>query len=105
MATARKSRRQRRSFGRIIVKTSRKTSRQGKPLVYKYLEASYLVPVWAFERWPGQLPERVYKVFPMEARTDAEGWLSDVKKRIDGETWKPPKLEKAERKAATITFE
>ena len=95
--------RQRREFGRLVEKKQRKTLKSGTT-VYTYLEASYVPPVWAFEKWPGTVRKRIYKKFPIESRFDAEAWLAQAKKSIDAETWRPPAVERATHEATTVTF-
>ena len=82
------SKRQRRSFGRLIEKNGKRRAK-----VYRYLEASYPTPIEAFNIWPN-LPQRIYATFSLERETDADTWLTTEKKLIDNGDWIPPAMRK-----------
>lgn len=100
MATprVRVTRRQRRSSGRMIQKTGKRGER-----TYRYIECSYLTPLWAFEKWPN-LPKRQYKTFRLEQEYDAGAWLDAAIQSIENNTWIPPQIVKSRERIHSISF-
>lgn len=84
-----------RKFGKIVTKPSKRKA--------KWLEASYITPRDAFEKWPG-LSERQTKTFPLGEEDDAAAWLSRQRKLIDAGVWKPAVVVKHDEKAARLTL-
>jgi integrase len=92
------SKRQRRSFGRLIEKNGKRRAK-----VYRYLEASYPTPIEAFNTWPN-LPQRIYATFSLERETDADTWLTTEKKLIDNGDWTPPAMRKNRERRDRVPF-
>lgn len=91
---ARPRKRQRRRFGRL-----RTVTKHG----HDYIEASYLTPVEAFDKWP-DLPKRQYKVVTSEYETEAVAWLDKAERDIRLEAWTPPQIERARERREAVTF-
>lgn len=72
----------RRSFGKIRKKTKNN---------YEYLEASYLPPASARDKWPW-LPARITKTMRPEYKTDLQHWLDDAERLIRLDAWEPPRV-------------
>ena len=68
-----------------------------------WIEASYLTPFWAFDKWPG-LRERQYASFDIDDEAGALVWLKDAKLRIDAHSWQPEREILREQTRHTITF-
>lgn len=64
------------------------TLRQKKNRTRAWIEASYLTPFWAFDKWPG-LKKRQYANFDIDDAAGALVWLKDTKLRIDAHSWRP----------------
>ena len=92
------SKRQRRSFGRLIEKNGKRRAK-----VYRYLEASYPTPIEAFNTWPN-LPQRIYATFSLERETDSDTWLTTEKKLIDNGDWTPPAMRKSHERRNRVPF-
>ncbi|OZG67754.1 integrase [Bifidobacterium aquikefiri] len=92
------TRRQRRSSGRMIQKIGKRGGR-----TYKYIECSYLTPLWAFEKWPN-LPKRQYKTFRLEQEYDASVWLDNAIQSVENNTWTPPQIAKSRERIHAISF-
>ncbi|AIZ15527.1 hypothetical protein [Bifidobacterium catenulatum] len=86
----------RRRFGCIDPKPNKKNPTS--------LEASYPVPVWAYEKFADMLEgkKRLSQRFQFDpkdpedrrqAEADAEAWLNKVEREINRGTWQPPKRE------------
>jgi integrase len=84
-----------RRFGKIVAKPSKRKA--------KWLEASYITPRDAFDKWPG-LSDRQTRTFPLGEEDDAASWLSRQKKLIDAGVWKPAVVVKHAEKAARLTL-
>lgn len=69
----------------------------------KYIEASYLTPVWAFSEWPG-LGERQYRNFDPDDEDGARAWLRTARISIEAGSWQPEKENRRDRIRDTITF-
>ena len=88
----------RRRFGCIYPKPNKKNPTS--------LEASYPVPVWAYEKFADMLEgkKRLSQRFQFDpkdpedrrqAEADAEAWLNKAEREINRGTWQPPKREAA----------
>lgn len=97
----------RRRFGCIYPKPNKKNPTS--------LEASYPVPVWAYEKFADMLEgkKRLSQRFQFDpkdpedrrqAEADAEAWLNKAEREINRGTWQPPKREAARDLARSITF-
>lgn len=97
----------RRRFGCIYPKPNKKSPTS--------LEASYPVPVWAYEKFADMLEgkKRLSQRFQFDpkdpedrrqAEADAEAWLNKAEREINRGTWQPPKREAARDLARSITF-
>lgn len=97
----------RRRFGCVYPKPNKR-----KPTC---LEASYAVPVWAYEKYADVLEgkKRLSQRFQFDpkdpedrrqAEADADAWLTKAEREINRGTWQPPKREKAKDLARSITF-
>ncbi|MEK0245843.1 site-specific integrase [Bifidobacterium mongoliense] len=84
-----------RKFGKIVTKPSKSKA--------KWLEASYITPKDAFDKWPG-LSERQTKTFSLGEEDDAAAWLGRQRKLIDAGVWKPTFVVKHDEKAARLTL-
>lgn len=82
-------------FGTVRYKPNRSNA--------KYIEASYMTPVWAFMRWPG-LGERQYANFDVDDEDGARAWLREAKLRIDARAWQPEREEQREEERSRLTF-
>lgn len=97
----------RRRFGCIYPKPNKKNPTS--------LEASYPVPMWAYEKFADMLEgkKRLSQRFQFDpkdpedrrqAEADAEAWLNKAEREINRGTWQPPKREAARDLARSITF-
>lgn len=68
-----------------------------------YYEVSYRTPPEAFSKWPNQ-PQDQYKPHGAATELEANGWLDEEKKALDGGYWEPVNVRKAKQKKASITF-
>lgn len=82
-------------FGTVRYKPNRSNA--------KYIEASYMTPVWAFMRWPS-LGERQYANFDVDDEDGARAWLREAKLRIDARAWQPEREEQREEERSRLTF-
>lgn len=69
----------------------------------KYIEASYLTPVWAFQEWPG-LRERQYANFDADDEDGARAWLRKAKVSIEAGSWKPEQEHRRDRVRNSMTL-
>ena len=69
----------------------------------KYIEASYLTPVWAFEQWPG-LKERQYANFDADDEDGARAWLRKARIAIEAGSWQPERETRRDRVRNSITL-
>ncbi|MCI1217151.1 MULTISPECIES: tyrosine-type recombinase/integrase [Bifidobacterium] len=83
-----------RRFGTLRHKSNRTSA---------WIEASYLTPFWAFDKWPG-LRERQYASFDIEDEAGALVWLRDAKLRIDAHSWQPEREILREQQRRSLTF-
>jgi integrase len=79
-----------------------KTSKRGER-TYRYIECSYLTPLWAFEKWPN-LPKRQYKTFRLEQEYDARAWIDAEIQSIENNTWIPPQIVRSRERIHSIPF-
>ncbi|MBW3077734.1 tyrosine-type recombinase/integrase [Bifidobacterium simiiventris] len=82
-------------FGAIRLKPNKTTP--------KYIEASYLTPIWAFGKWPG-LKERQYANFDPDDEDGARAWLRQARISIEAGTWQPEKTIRREQITRSLTF-
>ncbi|MFT8355747.1 MAG: hypothetical protein ABF780_03810 [Bifidobacterium aquikefiri] len=83
-----------RRFGTLRHKSNRTSA---------WIEASYLTPFWAFDKWP-DLRERQYASFDIDDDAGALVWLRDAKLRIDAHSWQPEREILREQMRRTLTF-
>lgn len=70
----------------------------------RYIEASYLTPVWAYHVWPG-LAERQYANFDLDDEDGARAWLRQAKLQIDARSWQPEREQQRDAMRQRLTLD